>query len=128
MTSGTPASPRIRTRLAQISDRLRELRARSLGVSDPGALPLTDRERLARAAAYAGQARAHAAQAAELAAAAYLRSAEVHDRLAELYEQLAANGGGDVARYRQQAARHRRLARNDRASIPCRADRVNGRR
>jgi hypothetical protein len=116
VTSGTPANPRIRKRLAQIADRLGELRARSHGPLDPESEPLTDRERLARAAAYASQARAHAVEAAELAMAAYLRSAEVHERLAGLYERLAETGRGDVGRYLLLAEHHHGLAKKDRAN------------
>lgn len=86
---------------------------------------MADRERLARAAAFAGQARAHAAEAADLALTACLRSAEVHDRLAALYERLAEGGRGDLARYRRQAERHRRLARQDRAGGARRNGRVD---
>ena len=128
MTSGNPATPRIHKRLAQISDRLGELRARSHEVSDTELEPLTDRERLARAAAYASQARAHAAEAAELAMVACERSAEVHDRLAALYERLAADGRGDVGRYQRLAEHHRGLARKDRVSSARQAVRVDASR
>jgi hypothetical protein len=125
VSSGNRSSPRIRHRLAQIADRLDELRAGSYAVSDADMLPLTDRERLARAAAHAGQARAHAAEAAELAVSACLRSAEVHERLAALYELLAGRGKGDVTRYRRQAELHRRLAKQDRATSVRKAGRAD---
>lgn len=113
MTRGDVADLRVRRRLAQIADRLDELRARNHEGSEPLPAPGADRERLLRAAGNASQARAHAAEAAQLAMAAYLRSAEVHDRVAGLYEQLAA-GASDITRYQQQAKHHHMLAAKDR--------------
>jgi hypothetical protein len=114
VTRGDVAGLRVRRRLDQIADRLNELHTRSHEVSEPSYAPELDRARLLRAASNASQARAHAAEAAQLALAAYVRSAEVHDRVADLYDQLAAAGSGDIARYRQQAERHRMLAAKDR--------------
>lgn len=114
MTRGDAADLRVRRRLAQIEDRLSELRARSHEVSEPPPSPGLDRERLLRAAGHARQARARAAEAAQLALAAYIRSAQVHDRVADLYDQLLAAGTGDLTRYRQEAERHRMLAGKDR--------------
>lgn len=114
MTRGDVAALRVRRRLAQIADRLDELRARSQEVSGPPSVPGLDRERLLRAAGNASQARAHAAEAAQLALVAYARAAEAHDWVAVLYDQLAAAGSGDTGRYRQQAEHHRMLAAKDR--------------
>jgi hypothetical protein len=114
VSRGSLADLRVRRRLAEISDRLAELRARSHEVSNPGVATVSEHERLARAAERASQAQTHAVEAARLARQAYRRSAEVHDRVADLYEQLALTGAGDVARYERQAERHRRLAEKDR--------------
>lgn len=114
MTRGDVADLRVRRRLAEIADRLGELRARSREVSGPWPAPGRGRERLLRAVTHASQARAHAAEAAQFAMAASVRSAEIHDRVADLYDRLAASGMGDTAHYRQQAERHRKLAFEDR--------------
>jgi hypothetical protein len=111
-----PLDLRVRRRLAEISDRLSELRIRNHEMSSPGAVLVPERERLARAAAWASQARAHAVEATRLASAAYLHSAEVHDRLADLYDELALTGVGNAARYEEQAERHRQLAEVDRSA------------
>jgi hypothetical protein len=114
VTRGDFADLRVRRRLAQIADRLGELRARGHEMSGPPPTPELDRERLLRAARNAGQARANAAEAARLAVVAFFRSAEVHDRVADLYDQLAGAGSSDIPRYRREAERHRMLAAKDR--------------
>jgi hypothetical protein len=116
VTHDDPADLRVRRRLAEISERLSELRARSHEMSDPGTVFTPERERPARAAARASQARAHAIEAARLALAAYLHSADVHDRVADLYDELALTGVGNVVRYEKQAERHRQLAEVDRSA------------
>jgi hypothetical protein len=116
VSRGETPGLRVRRRLAQISDRLDELRARSHEISGLSASPGSERERLAHAANCASQARAHAVEAARLATTAYLRSADVHERVADLYDHLAVTRAGDVTRYVEQSDRHRTLAANDRAA------------
>jgi hypothetical protein len=114
-----PADLRVRRRLDQISDRLDELRARSLEMSGLAASPGPGPGRLAHAAQRASEARGHAMEAARLARIACLRSARAHDRAADLYDELAGAGTGDVTRYRLQADRHRALAATDRTAARC---------
>jgi hypothetical protein len=104
---------RVRRRLAQIADRLDELRARRHEMAGHPDVAQPDATRIERAASHARTAREHAAQAATLAMTAYLRSAEVHDRVADLYDQLATRSPRE-SRYQEGARRHRVLAARDR--------------
>ncbi len=45
-----------------------------------------------------------------------LHAASAHDRAGRLHEALADANSGDVQQHRDQAAMHRRLAREDRAA------------
>jgi len=77
-------------------------------------------DQVARAEALAKIANMRALEATRRTAIMRLHAASAHDRVADLHELLAVADRGDIDQHRERAARHRLLAREDRAA----ADRI----
>ena len=77
-------------------------------------------DQVAKARALARIANVRAFEAMKRTATMRLHAASAHDRAALLHELLAVADRGDIDQHRERAARHRLLAREDRAA----ADRI----
>ena len=132
---GTESAPlqasRWARRSGELEARIRGLHERNAQLSaNPGPPDFEQRktmgstpDQVARAEALARMASMRALEATRRTAIMRRHAASAHDRAAQLHELLAAAGTGDKNDqddHRERAARHRRLAREDRAA----ADRI----
>ena len=132
---GTESAPARASRWArrsvELDTRIRGLHERNAQLSaSPGPPDFEERksvgstpDQLARAEGLARMANMRAFEATRRTAVMRLHAASAHDRAAQLHELLAAADRGDKEDqddHRERAARHRRLAREDRVA----ADRI----
>jgi hypothetical protein len=111
-------------RSVELNARIRDLHERnaqlSVGFGPPdfearrasGSTP----DHVAKARAAASMANIRALEAVQRTAAMRRNAANAHDRAAHLHEILADANSGDIREHRDRAARHRQLAREDRAA------------
>jgi len=115
-------------RSVELAVRIRDLHERNAQLSAGFGPPdLADRQAVgstpdqaAKAEALARTASWRALEALQRMAVMRVHAASAHDRAARLHELLAEAGWGDVTEHREQAATHRRHAREDRDA----ADRI----
>ena|SRR5215469_11809234 len=126
--SASTRASRWARRSVELDARIRGLHERNAQLSAiPGPPDFEERksvgstpDQVARAEALARIANMRALEATRRTAIMRLHAASAHDRAAQLHELLAAADKGDTAEHRERAARHRLLAREDRAA----ADRI----
>jgi hypothetical protein len=111
-------------RSVELEARIRDLHERNAQLSAGFGPPDLEERRasgstldhVAKARAAARMSNIRALEAIQRTAMMRLHAASAHDRAARLHEMLADANSGDVPEHRDQAATHRRLAREDRAA------------